>query len=77
MRPEAFAEAFEQITGHHPMGWQRRLFKEFVGGVSDLWPAILGAILIIVTLLVPDGIAGTLVQAWKFVTQRIRRNARI
>lgn len=40
------------------------LIKDYLGELTDYWMAILGALLIMVVVFLPDGIAGSLRQVW-------------
>ncbi len=46
--------------------------KDFAGNLTEHWPAIIGGILIITTLMLPDGVSGALIRLWEKIWTRNR-----
>lgn len=43
------------------------LLKDIAGDYTEHWPAIIGVILIVVTIMIPNGIAGALIRGWRLL----------
>ncbi len=46
-------------------------FKDFAGDVTEHWQAVIGLTLIAVTVLLPQGIGGALVDLFRWVKERV------
>jgi branched-chain amino acid transport system permease protein len=43
------------------------MLKDIVGDYTEHWPAIIGMILMIVTIVIPNGLAGSMIRGWRLL----------